>query len=243
MRPDNVTTRPVSPVVPWAAHDIKELGHAQTHPKGLELSRQGAMPDEVVYLGGGIVKLVRVDRDGCENILDLAFPGAWLGAAALIARTRHPVTAVTCTRTLLTRIPADVFRRLLTRHPALSSRIHQMHAYELCRQTRRMSQLSAFTSRQRLQQAIRQLIAAFHLPVAEGSVRLRSPLRQWELARLIAITPEHLSRLFKTLEREGILRRERGWLIVPDVGRLCPDGEDDGVAACDGPTSMHTFAD
>jgi CRP-like cAMP-binding protein len=41
-----------------------------------------------------------------------------------------------------------------------------------------------------------------------------------ELAQLIAITPEHLSRLLKELEQQGILKQDNGWVILTDPGTL-----------------------
>ena len=48
-------------------------------------------------------------------------------------------------------------------------------------------------------------------------VKLQTPLKHREIAELIAVTPEQLSRLLKGMEEDGLLRREKGWLILRDV--------------------------
>ena len=42
-------------------------------------------------------------------------------------------------------------------------------------------------------------------------------MKQVEIAELIAVTPEHLSVVLKRMEQQGIIRREKGWLIIPDA--------------------------
>jgi len=51
-------------------------------------------------------------------------------------------------------------------------------------------------------------------------MRIHNPLKHWEIAQLISVTPQHLSRLLKRLEEEGIIRRNKGWLIISDYQRL-----------------------
>ncbi|MGH2376405.1 MAG: helix-turn-helix domain-containing protein [bacterium] len=46
------------------------------------------------------------------------------------------------------------------------------------------------------------------------------PLRHWEIAQLLAVTPAYLSRLFNRLEQEGILLRRKGWLTISDPDNL-----------------------
>lgn len=219
----------------WEAGELQGLAQTQTYPKGVELFQQGSLLDEVMRIKGGVTKLVRVDREGREMILALAFAGAWLGTAGVLARTPHPVTVVTCMRTVVMRMPANLFRDLLQRNVPLSLEIHQAHARELCRQTEWVGQLSSVGSRQRLQRVIRQLVAALGFQRSEAGIKLQLPVRHWELAQLVAITPEHLSRLFKIMESEGVIRRDKGWLVIPNVQRLCPEctGTCSGIPRCE----------
>lgn len=202
------------------------LTPAQVFPRGVELFRQGTATREVFYVNSGIVKLVHANSEGQERILDLAFTGAWLGSAAAIADVPNPVTGLTCTEATFQRIPANVFRDLLEQIPELSRNIREMHARELCNLTVWMAQLSSRTSRERLEAVIRQLILALGLTASARGIRLQVPLRHWEIAALVAVSPEHLSRLLKQMEAEGVIKREKDWVIVPDLSRLCAACED-----------------
>jgi CRP-like cAMP-binding protein len=192
-----------------------------TYPKGVELYRQGSHVWDVFVISSGVVKMSWEGLDGQESIVTLAFPGAWVGAAAVIARRPSPVSAVTCTSTVANRIHADAFLRLVNEVPRLSAVIHDAHARDLCRIIDWLGLRSSLTAAQRLQWVVRQFIIAGHSHAYKGGVRLQIPLRRWELAKLIAVTPEHLSRLVKQMQSDGIIFAERGWIVVRDVDRLC----------------------
>jgi CRP-like cAMP-binding protein len=46
------------------------------------------------------------------------------------------------------------------------------------------------------------------------------PLKQRELAELIGVTPEHLSRILNTLSKDGVLYVNKGWIVIPNPQAL-----------------------
>jgi hypothetical protein len=53
-----------------------------------------------------------------------------------------------------------------------------------------------------------------------GPVRVALPLRYTELARAIVTTRQHLARVLKQLEDDDLIRRQKGWLVIPDLERF-----------------------
>jgi CRP-like cAMP-binding protein len=51
-------------------------------------------------------------------------------------------------------------------------------------------------------------------------VRLKLPLKHKELAQLLGITPEHLSRVLRGMQQEGVVVREKGWIRIADARLL-----------------------
>jgi len=45
-------------------------------------------------------------------------------------------------------------------------------------------------------------------------------MKNWEVAQLLALTPQHLCRLIKQMEDEGIIMRKKGWLILSEPKKL-----------------------
>ena len=196
---------------------------ACVYPIGVELFRQGHALAEVFFIVRGTVKLTQVDRKGRESLIGLETSPAWIGSAAVIADRPTPTSAVTCTPALIRRCSAKAFRKLLHEDPQLSINIHEAHARELCQQSTRIAQLCSSDSRSRLRSALARFAAAA-VPFGDGqAVKMQLPFRRWELAEFIGVRPEHLSRLLRDLEGDGLIRRAKGWIIVGDVERLADD--------------------
>lgn len=204
---------------------------AYGYPVGVELFHQGQTLVEVFFVVSGTVKLTQVDGKGRESLVGLAMSPAWVGTAAAIANRPTPVGAATCSRTILRRYPVETFLRLLDEDRRLSNNLHEAHALELCDQYTRIGQLCSSDSRGRLRAVLWRLASTARPPVKGMAVRMQLPLRQWELAEFIGVTPEHLSRLFRSMESDGLISRDKGWVIVGDVERLgdgvtCEDEHD-----------------
>jgi CRP-like cAMP-binding protein len=203
--------------------DLDHQAAVQVYPKGVELFQQGSLLNEVIQIRDGMLKLVHVGSGGSERIVTLVFPGTWIGTAAVVGHVATPVAIVTCARTLVARVPAGIFRALLRADASLAESIHELHARALCQQLDWMSQVESMTSRQRFCRVIRQFAAALGLQPSKAEIRIRLPLLHWELAQLLAITPEHLSRLLRSMERDGVIRRRKGWILISSAAMLPED--------------------
>jgi CRP/FNR family transcriptional regulator len=170
---------------------------------------------------GGAVKMTHTGDSGRESIVGLAFAADWLGTATVVADRPSPFRAITCSETLLSSHPAAAFRHLLRTDAQLSADIHRAHAADLCRQATRIGQLCSLDSRRRLRAALYRFAVSEEPPLAGGrSLRINLPLYRWELAQFIGVTAEHLNRLFNDIQNEGLIRREKGWIVVQDLEQL-----------------------
>ena len=192
----------------------------RAYPATVELYRQGSSAEEVFFVERGLVKLTRSEPDGQELIVDLRFAGSLLGGATVIAREGYPLTAVTLTKSHLRRVEARVFCRLLQTDASFSWSVHQLACQEISQYVSRITQLGCLTARHRLEQTFCQLIRADRAEAHRRNVLVRVPLKHWEVAQLIAVTPAYLSRLLNQLELEGVVRRARRAFVIPDPRRL-----------------------
>ena len=83
-----------------------------------------------------------------------------------------------------------------------------------------ISEQSCLSGRQRLEKFLWKLAQAQNGGDQQRPIKIRMILKNWEVAQLLALTPQHLCRLVKQLENEGIVMRKNGWLILPDPKRL-----------------------
>ena len=199
---------------------IDDLAPPYVYPATIQLYRQGSHADDVYFIDRGLLKLVRLEREGHELIIDLRPRGWLLGTAAVITRQQHPVTAITLSESVVQRIPAAVFNKLLRTNTQFSLHVHQMQAHETIDHITHMGLISCLPAEERLADLLWELAHALELPTSSGEVLLRLPLKHWELAQLIGVTPEYLSRLLKKMQRAGIVHQKKGLMIIQDVQRL-----------------------
>jgi CRP-like cAMP-binding protein len=183
-----------------------------SHPNGSEIFKQGNPADAVYIIHEGLVKLVRICADGRQMIVGLRVPGDLLGAEAALLDDEYSVAAITLTTTEMTYVPAYKFRQLVRRNSRFSWLVHQLSNKIVKQELSNLATLGCLKARERVEEVLRVLDA--YLSSSEGSGRKFLPMRDWELAQIVAITPQHLCRVLHTLEADGVVQRHgRRWIL------------------------------
>ena len=207
--------------------EFNDIAPPQIYPDATELFCQDSPACEVYIINRGLVKLMRVEQEGHGLIVGLRFPGWILGSAAVLLSKPHPITAVTLTKCQLCRVPSETFLKLLSRDSQLSWHLLQMLSREVVQQSVRVAQLGCLSAAYRFEQLLWQLIMALGLHQAHESIRLQLPLKHREIAELIAVTPEHLSRILKKMQDKGIIAQHKGWMVILDPDKIRQVAGDD----------------
>jgi CRP-like cAMP-binding protein len=189
-------------------------------PPATTLFLQGSPSREVFYIQRGLVKIMHLSEGGQEFLVGLHSQGSLLGAASVIVQEPYPFTAITVTSCSLNRISADLFLHLTRTDDQFCWYLHQVHSREVHRQAGQLASLRHLSARQRLERLLLQFLSSMSSSEKQSSMRIRLPLKHWEIAQLIGITPEHLSRTLQQIKREGVMREEDGCIIISDVRRL-----------------------
>lgn len=194
-------------------------------PASKILFRQGDLPQSVILLESGWVKLVRLEADAREQLSALCPPGSPLGASEVIGGQAYPATAVALSSCRLRPITASVFLDRVGSDPEFSKRILQAIGRQNYAREILSSQLKSISPRLRLEQLFWRLLRvqkrndATETGMRKGT-KLLVPLQYQELAQMISVTPEHFSRLLKAMEKDGVLRRDHSWLTFPKPNQL-----------------------
>ena len=187
---------------------------AQSYPVRMELFIQSSTAHDVYFIDRGMVKLTCVGPAGREFIIGLRGAGRTLGASSAILQRPYPVTAVTVTPCHLFRVPAATFLKLLETSAQFSWYVQQEQSRDVYDHLSTLTSLECLTTRQRLEQFLWNFISVTEINDPQQELRLQLPLKHWEIAELISVTPQHLSKLMRQIEQDGIIHREKGWLIV-----------------------------
>lgn len=193
---------------------------AQVYPAGAELFRQGDSAQEVYFIDSGIIKLVCLNEDGGQTIVGLRSRGSILGAAAVMVNKPHSLSAVTLSNCGARCFPAAGFRHLLQTDAEFTRLCFQSHSLEYYEQVANIARLAGVPAQYRFEHLLRQLMRMLELKETQKPLRLKLPLTYEETGALIGVCSTYVCKLMGKLERDGKIKRDKGWLIIPDPQKL-----------------------
>jgi CRP/FNR family transcriptional regulator len=201
--------------------ELAKLGHHRMLARGETLFAAGDANASCATLIKGVLKVSSFGQDGTEHILSLIHPAGFAGE--LFAPTEHH-DVIALTNCELCMFPTPQYEAAIRRFPELSRAMLRRSSQDLLEAR---SLLAAVTRRTAMQR-----VAGFLLAMAEAANDKEChPARQFDLvltrgevASLLGLTIETVSRQLTRLEKDGVIRRKgvRGIRIedAPRLGKL-----------------------
>jgi len=186
------------------------------HAPDTVLYLQNSVASSVILVERGLLKLTRIGMNGVETIIALRGPGSVAGAEEAISGERYVATAVTAMETSIREAAGGAYIQALRQDPALLLQIHRLVGMEGVLALRHAGRLGGDAAKCRLLSFLAESIPRD----CEAGYRFRIPIRDWELAQFLAITPWHLSRLFRDVLSLGAFCRRGRWITVRDPSFL-----------------------
>ena len=197
-----------------------DWGPVRNYVSRSELLQQGTPADDVFFIHDGFVKLVWSDSSGKQTILGLRWPGCLIGVAEAVTEQPYLTSAVTLAPTILERISSEKFLQRLQTDADFAWKINQSQARDVHEQVSSLGEMACSSARSRLRNFFQRLTKIGAVQSHGKKSRVWLPLKQKEVAELIAVTPEHLSRMLHDLSRDGLLDLQDGWIVIPDPQAL-----------------------
>lgn len=166
--------------------------------KKQQLFQDGELPEGAYAVLRGSLKLFKSGSDGEEHILSLTLPGSFLGLRALIADEPYSASAMAREESELFFYDASHFRKFLAENPAAARAAFAMLGRQLRVAREGLFERSATAAPARLAHCLALLEQQFNLG---GKIRVSGQ----ELASMIGVTPETVSRQLKALEKQGLV--------------------------------------
>jgi len=202
--------------------DLAGCGPLQSYPSGTEIYREDAVAEVVYLIERGIIKLSRIDLNGKEIIVGLRSRYWLLAAPAVFLGMPYLYTATTVTPCHLRPITAKCFFHVLKTNEAVSREMYRLLSQEVISKLRKVEEVSCMSANERMRQFLRQLVAELSPEKSQAHDHFQIPLKQYELAQIVGVSPEHLCRVVKDLEQEGVVIGTKGMLTIRDVSRQFP---------------------
>ena len=181
-----------TPFLFHCAHFIDILPTRRSLPAGTVLVEQGQVTKSVQLVESGMVKLVHLHSCGREVSIGLRSEGWYAGYTSLLTKTPSAYSVQTVTPSKVASIPAAEFISCLTRNPEMLEHFITVMCFEVASQANLQIEVMSSSAEDRLERFMRERNTGN--PARNAIDPLRA-LKQMELAQLLAITPEHLSRL------------------------------------------------
>jgi CRP/FNR family cyclic AMP-dependent transcriptional regulator len=199
---------------------LQRLGFATACPKGAVIVAQGQPAREIAVVCAGHVKISTASQTGKRLCLGVAGPGTVLGLSAAISGTPHQVLIEALEPCQLRIIKTDRFLRLLRRDLAacfaavtcLSNEVRKMHS------CLRLFGLTHSTAERLARVLVHWEIREDDEP--KTKLRLRFPLTHQELAEILGVARETVTRLLTSFEQKQLIRCRGTTLIIEDERTL-----------------------
>ena len=194
--------------------EIRGLIQKRHFESGEYLCLEGERRGLLHFLTEGMAKVTVTLPDGREQILRLALPGQPIGLETLEDETSpYAVQALTPVATCTIRVPE--IREVLQSSPDLAVRVIRALNEELAHARVLVRDLGLMRAGERVASFLLSL-----LPAAGADEGIPMPLSRAEIAEMLGLTPETVSRHMARLKRERVIREARGRLHLLDTARL-----------------------
>jgi CRP/FNR family transcriptional regulator, cyclic AMP receptor protein len=202
-----------------ALEGLDAISSSATYPKGAFLFIEGQAPRGVFVICMGRVKLSASSADGRSVILRIADAGEVVGLPGTISGKTYEVTAEALEPIQANFIPREPFLQFLKQHGEAALRVAEILSdiYHATYQEVRYLGLSGSAA---------QKVARFilDLPVVpdpgNGTLRATVTLTHEEIAEMVGVSRETVSRLFAHFKRKKYIQVHGAALIIADKSGL-----------------------
>ena len=152
----------------------------------------------------GLIGVRKVDLEGRDVLIRLAHPGDTLGYRPLLAGENHRAGAEIIQPAAVCFLPKAIMQRLLIANPALGTGFLKRTAKALGAADERFFETITLPARVRLFHLLMIMREHYGRTVDDGSLFLELQLTRGDIASMLGIRAESLSRLIRKIESENL---------------------------------------
>ena len=192
---------------------LRAAGHVRRYERGEAIMHERQVPDSIVVVCSGHVKLTRGAAKGREALLAIVGPGELLGELSAIDREPRSATAIALEDVEAIEVPASSFVGLLEERRDLSRHLREVLSARLRDSGLMRVEFAALDSVGRVCARLAELCERFGQPVDAG-IRIEMPITQDELADWAVCSREATGKALRSLRELGWIETSRGVITV-----------------------------
>lgn len=187
-------------------------------PHGAVVVRQGDLATCLFLVTEGAIRLASVTPAGREVVVALLGSGGVFGEASLLGAP-SPVEARAIGRSEVVVLALPALREVIDRHAATAEQMLRLIADRLHRTSRALEEALVGDVATRVSSRLRELAESHGVRGADG-VRIRVPLTQEELARMVGASREAVNRTLVGLAARGLVTSRDRTVVISDPAAL-----------------------
>src|SRR5271169_2316808 len=203
-----------------ALQAFENIKYATAYPQGAVLFVEGQMPRGIFVLCKGTVKLSINSPSGRTMIVELAEPGEVLGLSATISGKPYEVTAETLDPCQVNFVKRDDFLRFLKDDVQVCFKVAEQLSekyHDACNEVRSLG--LSHSAHEKLANLLLEW-GSKNGEAAKPETRLRLRVTHEEIASMIGISRETVTRLLGEMKKRQIVEFRGSTLVIHDTAAL-----------------------
>jgi CRP/FNR family cyclic AMP-dependent transcriptional regulator len=194
--------------------------------------------ESVMILASGRVKIKDITPEGKETILAFVEEGEIFGELALLDSQPRGEFAEAVEDSQVLVIPREELLWLMEQRPDVSLSVTKLVGFRRRRIENRLRNVLFLPSRERMVRLLLELVES-HGERQGNACEIRLPLSHQDLASLIGLTREMVTRVLGQLQAEGLVQVQRRRITVRDCKRLSGSSADAAGLSPNGRPGQH----
>lgn len=191
---------------------INRLAQHKQFKKNEIVFRPGDENLDIVAFGS--MKVFQLSTNGDEQLLRVVEPGGYEGENQLFGIKNESLFGKTLETTEICRLSKQDFDQVMLRNPQIALKLFELSAQKMIQVEKQAHILSMERVEQRLANYL------LDLSKVANDYRFSLPMKMIDIARYIGTTPETLSRKFRFLEDNKLIKRSGRRIIIIDEDGL-----------------------
>lgn len=189
------------------------LNHAitKTYPKKSVIIKEGDHTDSMYVIMSGRVKIVMIDENQKEVIIDIQHPGDYFGELALLDEAPRSASVTAMENSTFLIISKHQLQKCLREHPEVGSGLIKGLAHRLRATTDNVKSLALLDVYGRIAKTLLQLAKE-----EDGRQVISDKLTHQDLANMVGASREMVSRIMKDLADGGYIKIEGKKITVKE---------------------------
>ncbi|OPY58257.1 MAG: cAMP receptor protein [Pelotomaculum sp. PtaU1.Bin035] len=178
------------------------------YPKGATIFVEGQETDGLYIVTSGLIKVLKLHKDGREKTLAILNKGDILGEMTLFGSNLRTAIAETLEQTTVLVIPKANFQSLLLEIPKIAIRVIETLSSRLKQANRQIEELTFLSARSRVICNLINLAKEYGQP-DRGGIAISLQLTHAELANLVGISRETMTKVLAGLQDSKLIKVTR----------------------------------